>query len=241
MDARIPLTGKIHRHIPLPVGEALMKMTNTWNKIIYRLCAPVYDRFLERFFHPGRQRAMDCLAIKPGERVLLVGVGTGADLELLPEGVKATGIDLSPEMLARCQSRLPLPGREVNLIQGDAQKLLAEEASFEVVIFNLILSVIPNPAACLKENLRSLKPTGRAAIFDKFLPYHGKITPARRLLNGLSTFFGTDITRKFEEINADSGWEVIRDEPSLLNGMYRVIMLQKMDAFTRSTRAGVEP
>jgi len=207
-----------------------MKMTNRWNKIIYRLWAPVYDRFLREFFLPGRKLAMECLLLKPGERVLLVGVGTGEDLEFLPEGVKAVGIDLSPEMLARGRARLLIPGREVTLIQGDAQKLLAEENTFEAVIFNLILSVIPDAVTCLKENLRSLKPTGRAVVFDKFLPYGGKITPGRRLLNAFSTLFGTDITRKFEEINAASGWEVVWDEPSLLNGMYRVIKLQKMDS-----------
>jgi phosphatidylethanolamine/phosphatidyl-N-methylethanolamine N-methyltransferase len=206
-----------------------MKMTNRWNRFVYRLWAPAYDRILKGFFLPGRKRAMESLVLRPGERVLLVGVGTGADLEFLPEGVKAVGIDLSPEMLARCQSRLPLPGREVALIQGDAQRLLAEESAFDAVIFNLILSVIPDPVACLKENLRSLKPTGRAVVFDKFIPYGGSITPGRRLLNVFSTLFGTDITRKFEEINASSGWEVIRDEPSLLNGMYRVILLRRWD------------
>jgi phosphatidylethanolamine/phosphatidyl-N-methylethanolamine N-methyltransferase len=207
-----------------------MKMTNRWNQFIYRIWAPVYDTLMGRFFYPGRKRAMESLGLKPGERVLLVGVGTGADLVLLPDGVEAVGIDLSPEMLARCQSRLPLLGRQVTLIQGDAQKLIAEESAFDAVIFNLILSVIPDPFACLRENLRSLKPSGRAVVFDKFIPYGGTISPGRRLLNGFSTLFGTDITRKFEEINAASGWEVVRDEPSLLNGMYRVIMLKKMES-----------
>ena len=204
-----------------------MKMTNRWNRFIYRLWAPVYDIAMGRLFYPGRKRAMEYLGLKPGERVLLVGVGTGADLELLPEGVKAVGIDLSPEMLMRSRARLPLPGRDVTLIKGDAQQLLTEETAFDAVIFNLILSVIPDAVACLRENLRALKPDGRAVIFDKFLSYGGKVTPRRRFVNIFSTLIGTDITRKFEEINATTGWEVIRDEPSLLNGMYRVILLNK--------------
>ena len=73
-----------------------MKMTDRWNRFIYRLWAPVFDAILAGFFLPGRNQAMDGLALKSGERLLLVGVGTGADLPLLPEGVQAVGIDFSP-------------------------------------------------------------------------------------------------------------------------------------------------
>ena len=76
-----------------------MKMTNRWNQFIYRLWAPVYDATVNHFFMPGRRRAMDVLDLKEGESVLLLGVGTGADLPLLPAGVRAVGVDLSPEML----------------------------------------------------------------------------------------------------------------------------------------------
>ncbi len=48
------------------------------------------------------------LAPNTAEHVLLVGVGTGADLTLLPPGVRALGVDLSAAMLARAKARLPL-------------------------------------------------------------------------------------------------------------------------------------
>ena len=99
-----------------------MRLTNRWNRFVYRLWSPIYDGLFDRFFAaPGRQRAMVLIDLQPGERVLLVGVGTGADLPLLPAGVKATDLDLSPEMLARAQAKLPLPGREATVVQGDAQ------------------------------------------------------------------------------------------------------------------------
>ncbi len=201
-----------------------MKMTNRWNLFIYRLWAPVYDSTVGHFFLPGRKQAIDVLNLQPGERVLLVGVGTGADLSLLPQGVQAVGVDISADMLAKARQKLPLPGREVTLIQGDAQQLLVDEAAFDVVIFNLILSVIPDGAACLRENFRALKPDGRAVVFDKFLPDDGRLTLGRRLLNLGSTTFGTDITRRFGEMVAGIPIRVIQDEPSLLHGMYRVIV-----------------
>lgn len=202
-----------------------MKMTNRWNRLIYRLWAPIYDSTVGHFFLPGRMRAIEMLNLQPGEYVLLVGVGTGADLPLLPQGVQAVGVDISADMLAKARRKLPLPGLEVTLLQGDAQKLLVDEAAFDVVIFNLILSVIPDGAACLRENLRALKPGGRAVVFDKFLPDTGRLTLGRRLLNLGSTLFGTDITRRFGDLARGAKIQIVQDEPSLLHGTYRVILL----------------
>lgn len=202
-----------------------MKMTNGWNQFIYCLWAPIYDATVGHFFLPGRKQTIECLNLQPGERVLLVGVGTGADLPLLPQGVQAVGVDLSADMLAKARQKLPLPGREVTLLQGDAQQLWVEDAAFDAVIFNLILSVIPDGAACLRENLRALKPGGRAVVFDKFLPDAGRLTAGRRLLNLGSTLFGTDITRRFGDLARGVAMRVVHDEPSLLHGTYRVILL----------------
>ena len=93
-----------------------MKLTNRSNRLIYRLWAPIYDAILGHNFLPGRKQSLELLDLKSGERVLLVGCGTGADLPLLPEGVEAVGVDLCPKMLARARSRLPLPGRTVTLL-----------------------------------------------------------------------------------------------------------------------------
>ena len=205
-----------------------MKMTNRWNRFIYRLWAPVYDAILAGFFLRGRKQAMVCLELRPGERVLVVGVGTGADLMLLPAGVQAVGIDSSPEMLRRAQAKLPLPDLEVTLIEGDAQQLLVEESTFDAVIFNLILSVIPDANACLRENLRALKSGGRVVVFDKFRPEGGKLGAGRRFLNIFSTIFGTDITRRFGDIATGTTCKVLANEPAILQGMYRIILLRKM-------------
>jgi phosphatidylethanolamine/phosphatidyl-N-methylethanolamine N-methyltransferase len=205
-----------------------MKMTNRWNRFIYHLWAPVYDATINRLFRPGRKRAMEMLDLQPGESVLVVGVGTGADLPLLPPGVRAVGIDLSTEMLAKARSKLPLPGRDVSLIQGDAQTLLVEQASYDALLLNLILSVIPDGKSCLRENLRALKPDGRVVVFDKFRPDDGKLTFGRRLLNVFSTLLGTDITRRLADILAGTGWVVAQEEASILHGMYRVFLLKKL-------------
>jgi ubiquinone/menaquinone biosynthesis C-methylase UbiE len=202
-----------------------MKMSNAWNRLVYRLWAPVYDAALGRFFLPGRTRALALLDLQPGERVLLVGCGTGADLPLLPYGAEAVGVDLSPHMLARARSRLPLPDRSVTLLQADAQVLAVEEGVFQAAVFNLVLSVVPDGGACLRQNLRALAPGGRAVVFDKFAPEVGGVSLARRAFNALSTWFGTDVTRRFHDLLEGSGAEVVREEASLLGGAYRIYLL----------------
>jgi ubiquinone/menaquinone biosynthesis C-methylase UbiE len=204
-----------------------MKMTNDWNQIIYHLWAPVYDSTINHFFMPGRKRALELLDLKPEEKVLLVGIGTGADLLLLPAGVDATGIDLSPEMLAKARLKLDRCPATVKLIQGDAQTLLVEEASFDAVILNLILSVIPDGNACLRSALRAIKPGGRVVIFDKFLPEGKKISPVRKFFNFFSTMLGTDINRRLGDLMRDCPCEIAHDEPGIGGGMYRVVMLRK--------------
>lgn len=204
-----------------------MKMTNRGNRIKYRLWAPVYDETINRIFMPGRRRAMEVLALQPGERVLIVGVGTGADFPFLPEGVKVTGIDLSPAMLSKARLKLPACRATVALIRGDAQTLIVPEHSFDASILNLILSVVPDGRACLQSTLWALKPGGRIIIFDKFQPDDENVSPFRKFMNFFSTQLGTDITRRFGDMLQGCSCEVVLDEPSLLGGMYRIILLRK--------------
>lgn len=202
-------------------------MTNRWNRRIYHYWAPVYDAALGRFFWPGREHAMRLLSPRPGERVLIPGVGTGADLPLLPAGIEATGIDLSPEMLAKAQERAVSCRARITLVQGDVQALLVPEESFDAALLNLILSVVPDGHACLAATLRAVKPGGRIVVFDKFQPDRARLSPARRIANVVSTALGTDITRRFADIAAGCPCTVEIDEPGPLNGMYRVLRLRK--------------
>jgi phosphatidylethanolamine/phosphatidyl-N-methylethanolamine N-methyltransferase len=206
-----------------------MKMSNRWNQLIYRLWAPVYDSTVNRFFQAGRQRAMDVLDLQPGESLLIVGAGTGADLPLLPEAAKGIGLDLNSEMLKKAKQKLPHCQAKIQLIQGDAQALCLMDNQFDAALLNLILSVVPDGTSCLSESLRALKPGGRVVIFDKFQPDDQKLALIRRLVNFFSTLLGTDITRKFGGISHGLPCILISDEPSLAGGLYRVIKIHRTE------------
>ena len=200
--------------------------TDVANIAVYRLWAPVYDAALGRLSARPPRRAVALLGLHRGDTVVLPGVGTGLDLPLLPSGVSAVGVDLSPDMLARARSRLPLSDRHIELVEGDAVAFLrARPASFDAAVLNLVLSVVPDGRACLHATVSALRVGGRAVVFDKFAP-PGRVSPGRRALNVISSRLETDVTRAFEPMLADSGASVVRDEPTL-RGLYRIVLVER--------------
>jgi ubiquinone/menaquinone biosynthesis C-methylase UbiE len=201
-------------------------MNNARNQTIYKLWAPLYDWVLGPFAGKARRRAIEALNLRAGERVLLSGVGTGLDLPHLPAEVKATGIDLSPAMLRKAQPKTA--GRHVTLCEMNAQALEFAAASFDVVILHLILSVVPDGAVAFREAWRVLRPGGRVVIFDKFAPEGKRPSAVRRGVGRISALFGTDPNRRLSDIiGQPPDMKIERDEPSLLRGQYRIVLLSK--------------
>src|SRR5437764_10122981 len=114
--------------------------SNAWQRFRYTIWAPHYDRVTK--FHPERRRSLDLLGLRPGERLLIIGCGTGADIPFVPEGVEVLAVDLTPAMLeqARAHAR---PG--VTFRQMDGQALDLPDASFDAAILHMVLEVIPDP------------------------------------------------------------------------------------------------
>ena len=75
-------------------------------KAAYRRYAGVYDAIFGPVLHPGRKAVIQALDLRPGDRVLEVGVGTGLSLPLYPSSVTVTGIALSAEMLEKARRRI---------------------------------------------------------------------------------------------------------------------------------------
>ena len=65
--------------------------TNRWNRWRYTLYAPIYD-WIVRSFNTSRRRSIQLLELKAGEQVLLVGAGTGEDIQFMPEDVQITAV-----------------------------------------------------------------------------------------------------------------------------------------------------
>jgi ubiquinone/menaquinone biosynthesis C-methylase UbiE len=201
-------------------------MDNDNNLRIYRAWAPVYDLVMGPFSSRARQQAIKLLDLRPGEQLLIPGVGTGMDLPLIPPSISVVGVDISREMLAKAHLRVG--GRQVTLLEMDAQALDFADGNFDAVLFNLILSVVPDGAAAFREAWRALRPGGRAVIFDKFLSESSKLTPVRRLAGCVVSIIGTDPNRRLSDIiGGVPGLIAERDQASLLGGLYRIVRLYK--------------
>ncbi|WP_281985605.1 class I SAM-dependent methyltransferase, partial [Azonexus hydrophilus] len=158
----------------------------------------------------------------PG-RILLAGVGTGLDLPHLPTQHRYVGVDLTGAMLRRSLPRAR--HLDFKAVQGDMHCLPFADTSFDAVIAHLILAVVPQPALCLAEISRVLKPGGEALILDKFLRRQQK-APLRRLLTPLARRIATRLDVVFEDLlDGESGLALREDSPALAGGWFRRIRL----------------
>jgi len=110
--------------------------------------------------------------IQPGEGVLDIGCGAGVDTLLAglitgPQGT-AVGIDIVPEMVARAEKSLAsmTPGN-VTFCIASGERLPFADLSFEIVISNGALNLMPDKEAALAEIERVLKPGGRLMLADQ--------------------------------------------------------------------------
>ena len=137
-------------------------------KTAYRRYASVYDAMFGPVLQPGRKAVLQALKLRPGERVLEVGVGTGLSLPLYPRDVKITGIDLSREMLEKARRRVAerhLANVEA-LLEMDAQTMSFPDASFDKIVAMYVLPVVPNPGRLLAELHRVCSPTGEIYLVN---------------------------------------------------------------------------
>lgn len=114
----------------------------------------------------GAETLAESLQILPGEKVLDVatGSGNGALAAARRAWGNTTGLDFVPALLERARERAAAERLEIEFVEGDAQELPFEDASFDVVMSIYGVMFAPDQEKAASELLRVVKPGGRIGL-----------------------------------------------------------------------------
>ena len=204
-----------------------MATTSTlWDRLRYTLYAPVYDPIVRRL-DAGRRRSLALADLQLGERVLIPGCGTGLDFAHLPPEAEVVAGDVAPGMIRAARAEADRLGSVVEVRRLDAHALDLPDASFDVVLLHLLLAVVPDPEAAIGEAARVLRPGGRVAVFDKFLPDGERPSIRRRLAGAVTRIVATDLNRQLGPLLDGTGLGLEHREPVLFGGLFEAALLRK--------------
>ncbi|MGE5360824.1 MAG: class I SAM-dependent methyltransferase [Bacteroidales bacterium] len=158
---------------------------------VYEKLASVYDYTFGWSLHPGRLQALQRMGIKPGDRILEVGVGTGINIGLYPASCTVTGIDLSGNMLEKARERAAKKGLSgVRLIEMDAADIKFADNSFDIVYAPYLISVVPDPVKVANEMRRVCRVGGKIIFLNHFRSPNALLSRVERLISPFTIHVG---------------------------------------------------
>lgn len=199
----------------------------------YARWAPIYDFVYDGLTASARQTAVEA-ALACGNNILEAGVGTGLSLGDYPATAKVTGFDLSEHMLKRAASKVRK--HKLDHVQMltvmDACNLGFPDASFDAVVAQFVITLVPQPERALDEFLRVLRPGGEIILANHFGAADGPIArceeaiaPAMAKL-GWSSAFKTSRVEAWAEQRGNVA--VIDVRPAFPLGFFKVARLRKI-------------
>jgi phosphatidylethanolamine/phosphatidyl-N-methylethanolamine N-methyltransferase len=204
--------------------------TNRGLRRAYTIWAAIYDP-LTRFLRWSRRRSIGLLDVRPSDAVLLVGCGTGADFEFLPENARCTAVDITPAMLRRAAAKIG--NRRIRLGEMDAMDLGFANETFEKTVLHLVLAVVPDPVRALREAERVTRPGGRLVILDKFWNHPRRPPLPLRIANAICGGYVTAVDRNFHSILSQTSLRMLREIRLGFGGLYCLYLLEKPMPFER--------
>lgn len=134
----------------------------------YEGYAPNYDRKWGRYSAATLSRALEAIPVEGHSSLIDVACGTGILAEMLRQHrphLHITGIDISPDMLAKARQRIP-PDQRTHWLVGRAETLPVESSTFDVLTCTNAFHLVQNAPKALAEFRRVLRPGGTLVLVD---------------------------------------------------------------------------
>lgn len=178
--------------------EGVLK--NPHESKIYSRFSHFYDRIFTPLFTERIMNAVQALNIRPGAKVLEVGVGTGLSLPAYPAHCEVTGIDLAPDMLERAREKALSKGwHHITLRHMDALNLDFPDNAFDYVTSFHVISVVPDPVRMMNEIHRVCKPEGKVVIINHFRTTKPVLGPIVGALDPLTRRLGWSVALRLTQ------------------------------------------
>ena len=143
------------RHAPSEPAEELAESYDRWRSSRLGRITDALER----------QLLGGLLGSVAGKELLDVGCGDGAmAIELARQGATVTALDADPSMIAAARHRAKNEAVRIRLVEGSAESLPFDDATFDVVVAVTVLCFVQNAERAVTEIARVLKPGGRLVI-----------------------------------------------------------------------------
>jgi len=188
---------------------------------------------------------IDMLDVRPGDRVLDVGSGTGTDLVALGERAgTVVGVDRSGQMLATARARCAdEPG--VHLLAADAAATALRSQTFDRCLAARVLQHVASPAAVVAEAFRVLRPGGRIVLsepdWDSLVVWPGDVDVVRRIVaHRTDRIRHGSIGRRLRALLGHAGFVEIDTWTTAGQGHTRLDLADRLLGLRRAARAAAD-
>ena len=196
------------------------------SKVYYQF-SKWYESVFARFFGPGMRIMLNSLELPEGSQVLEVGVGTGLSLDVYPQHVHLTGIDLSGDMLAQAQQKVDdNDWSHISLREMNALEMEFDDEQFDLVTCFHVVTVVPDHRRLMEEMVRVCKPGGQLVIVNHFQSPRRAVSFFVDRIEPVTRHLGWQTRLSVEQLIADLPLE-IRDRRKT-SSLFTGIVAKKM-------------